>query len=106
MVTPVVPTTLSLLALDQLLKLFRKGECEKTKGVAFFSMVERRKSMHLGVMKKYGKYPIFLKTWIPYLAEIEKMGLYRRPVGQGGRRSAAGQAYEKLWQEINTRMAG
>ena len=105
-VTPVVPTTLSLLALDQLLKLFRKVECEKTKIVAFFSMVERRKTMHLGVMKKYGKYPIFLKTWIPYLAEIEKMGLHRRPVGQGSGKSAAAQAYEKLWLEISDRMTG
>lgn len=103
-VTPVVPTTLSLLALDQLLKLFRKVDCEKAKIVAFFSMVERRKSMHIGMMKKYGKYPIFLKTYVPYLAEIEKMGLHRRPIGLNARKSAAGQSYENLWQEISDRM--
>lgn len=103
-VTPVVPTTLSLLALDQLLKLFRKVDCEKAKIVAFFSMVERRKSMHHGVMKKYGKYPIFMKTFIPYMAEIEKMGLHRRPIGQNTRISSAGHAYANLWQEIGVRM--
>jgi len=104
-VTPVVPTTLSLLALEQLLKLFKKLDCPKEKILAFFSMVERRKSMHLGVMSKYGKYPLFMKSYVPYMAEIEKMGLHRKPVGLAGSKSVAGRAYDLLWQEIRERMA-
>ncbi len=104
-VTPVVPTTLSLLALEQLLKLLKKLDCRKEKILAFFSMVERRKALHLAVMEKYGKYRIFMKSSIPYTAEIEKMGLHRRPVGSGGNQSPAAHAYDLLWQEIGQRMS-
>jgi len=99
-ITPVIPTTLSLLALDQLLKLCKKVDCERRKVLAFFSMVERRKSMHTGIIEKYGAHKIFLKSMIPYLAEIEKMGLQRRPVGSSGLHSPAAGAYGLLWQEI------
>ncbi|PID41330.1 MAG: cobyrinic acid a,c-diamide synthase [Proteobacteria bacterium] len=102
-VTPVIPTTLSVLALDQLLKLFKKVCCENRKIRAFFSMVERRKTMHHAVMKKYIKYPIFMRNYIPYLAEIEKMGLYRQPVGAMNPRSAAAMAYRELWREVRSR---
>ena len=102
-VTPVVPTTLSVLALEQLLKLFRKVACDKKKLLAFFSMVEKRKSMHAGVMKKYLKYPIFLRQSVPFMADIEKMGLYRKPVAAGPTRSVAPQVYRALWQEIMER---
>lgn len=104
--TPVVPTTLSLLALEQLLKLLKKLNCPKEKMLAFFSMVERRKAMHQGIMEKYGKYRIFMKCYIPYMAEIEKMGLHRKPVGTGMNQSAAAHSYELLWQEICQRMSG
>jgi chromosome partitioning protein len=102
--TPVVPTTLSVLALSQLLKLFKKMDCGKRKILAFFSMVEGRKTMHRGVMQKYGKHPIFVKNYIPYNAEIEKMGLYRKPVGaRGSSLSVGNSAYRKLWSEIQQR---
>ena len=103
LVTPVIPTTLSVLALNQLLKLFKKVDCEKRKILAFFSMVERRKKMHLGVMEKYKKYPIFMKSYVPFMAEIEKMGMYRRPVGSSGKKSHGQLAYRLLWEEIQSR---
>lgn len=100
LVCPVIPTTLSLIALEQLLKLFNKLDADKDKILAFFSMVERRKSMHLSIMAKYLKYPLFLKASIPFLAEIEKMGISRQPVGAMAKHSPAAQEYEKLWQEV------
>jgi cellulose biosynthesis protein BcsQ len=102
-VVPVVPTTLSLLALEQLLKLTRKVGGRKKKILAFFSMVERRKLMHTSIMSKYRSYPIFMQSYVPFMAEIEKMGMYRRPVGSTPRKSVASQAYELLWQEIKER---
>ena len=102
-ITPVVPTTLSVLALDQLLKLFKKTGCQKQKILAFFSMVERRKSMHKSVIDKYHKYSIFMKCYVPYMAEIEKMGIYREPVGSANSRSMASKAYNLLWREITER---
>ena len=105
-VVPVVPTTLSLLALEQLLKLCKKVGCKKNKILAFFSMVERRKLMHNSIMNKYRSYPIFMQVYVPFMAEIEKMGMYRRPVGSTPRKSVASQAYELLWQEIRERRLG
>ncbi|MEJ2134434.1 MAG: AAA family ATPase [Desulfofustis sp.] len=105
-VVPVVPTTLSLLALEQLLKLCKKVGCKKNKILAFFSMVERKKLMHNSIMNKYRAYPIFMQSYVPFMAEIEKMGMYRRPVGSTPRKSVAAQAYELLWQEIRVRRLG
>jgi|AVFP01.1.fsa_nt_gi chromosome partitioning protein len=102
-IVPVVPTTLSILALDQLLKLMRKLGCRRDKLLAFFSMVEKRKSMHADIMRKYSDHPIFLSSAILYLAEIEKMGITRRPVGAGTGRSLAASYYQALWQEIELR---
>lgn len=102
-ITPVIPTTLSILSLEQLLKLCKKISVSKKKIHAFFSMAERRKTMHITVIGKYRKYGIFMKTIISYMAEIEKMGLTRRPVGSDGNRSRALLSYEKLWEEIEKR---
>ncbi len=102
-VVPVVPTTLSLLAQEQILKLCKKVNVNKNKILAFFSMVERRKLMHNSIMSKYRSYPIFMQSYVPFMAEIEKMGMYRRPVGSTPRKSVAAQAYDLLWQEIRER---
>lgn len=99
-ITPVIPTTLSLVALKQLLKMFKKVGADDNRINGVFSMVEQRKTMHREVIKKYSKYAIFRKTKIPYLAEVEKMGLTRQPVGATSAGSVAAQQYNKLWQEL------
>lgn len=105
-VTPVIPTTLSLAALQQQLKMFRKVGAEESRINAFFSMVEQRKVMHRDMIDRYRQYQIFRKAQIPYLAEIEKMGLYRQPVGAVSRSSPAARQYASLWLEIWDRSAG
>lgn len=99
-ITPVIPTSLSLLALQRLLKLFKKKKVSQKKIMAFFSMVEKRKTMHSLFLNEYGQHPLFLATRIPFMAEIEKMGLLRNPVGTDGRASPAARQYGSLWQEI------
>lgn len=99
-VTPVIPTTLSLIALKQLLKLLKKVGARKKRINAFFSMVEQRKVMHREMIAQYEQYPIFRKVQIPYLAEIEKMGLYRQPVAAVSPGSLAAKQYAGLWLEI------
>lgn len=99
-ITPVIPTTLSLVALEQLLKMYKKVGADKERLHAFFSMVEPRKVMHRDVIEKYRKYPIFRSTQIPYLAEVEKMGIYRQPVGAMSSASRAAMQYSRLWTEI------
>lgn len=105
-ITPVIPTTLSVLALQRLLKLFDRKKVDRKKIAAFFSMVEKRKTMHSLFLDEYGDHPLFLTSRIPFMAEIEKMGLYRRPVGTDGRASTAAAHYRQLWQEILTRGQG
>ncbi|MFV0438326.1 MAG: ParA family protein [Desulfopila sp.] len=99
-ITPVIPTTLSLVALKQLLKLLKKVGGRKRRVNAFFSMVEQRKVMHREMIGQYGQQAIFCQTQIPYLAEIEKMGLSRQPVAAVSPSSLAAQQYARLWAEI------
>lgn len=99
-VTPVIPTTLSVLALQRLLKLFKKKSVSSKKIAAFFSMVEKRKTMHSLVQQELADNPLFLVNRIPFMAEIEKMGLFRNPVGSDGKASPAAEQYKRLWQEI------
>ncbi|MCP4341611.1 MAG: AAA family ATPase [Desulfobulbaceae bacterium] len=105
-ITPVIPTSLSVLALQRLLKLFKKKKVSEKKIVAFFSMVEKRKTMHNLFLGEYGDTSLFLSTRIPFMAEIEKMGLFRNPVGTDGKVSPAAEQYKRLWQEILQRGDG
>ena len=102
-ISPVIPTTLSILSFEQLLKLFQTTGANTKKAHAFFSMVERRKSMHTSIISKYRKYKVFMKSVIPYLAEVEKMGITRKPVGASLQSTTATVAYKRLWKEIETR---
>lgn len=99
-ITPVIPTSLSILALQRLLKLFKKKKVSQKKIVAFFSMVEKRKTMHNLFLDEYGTHSFFLATRIPFMAEIEKMGIFRSPVGGDGKASPAAEQYKRVWQEI------
>ncbi len=99
-VSPVTPSTLSILALAQLVKFFDKIKADKKKHRAFFSMVERRKKMHQDTIQRFQKKKIFFKTSVPYLAEVEKMGITRQPVAATWSGSPAAEAYDKLWMEI------
>ncbi len=102
-VAPVIPTTLSLISLKQLLKLSKKLNVPTSKIHAFFSMVEKRKNMHLSIISQYKKNDLFMRTLVGYMAEIEKMGVLRQPVGASSTRSVAALAYERLWKEVETR---
>ena len=41
-----------------------------------------------------------LHSAIPYLSEIEQMGLTREPVAAFAHKSAAATAYRELWSEV------
>ncbi|MEN8189785.1 MAG: AAA family ATPase [Thermodesulfobacteriota bacterium] len=99
-VTPLIPTTLSVLAFAQLVKLFDKLEVKRSKLCCFFSMTERRKIMHVDTITRFRKKKSFLRRMIPYLADIEKMGIHRKPVAATAPRSRAAEAYNRLWLEI------
>ncbi len=101
-IVPCIPTTLSVLTFVKLVKFFKAKGHKLNKIKAFFSMVEQRKKMHQDSMNKINakKIPYFLNSQIPYLADIEKMGVTREPVANTRPSSVSAIAYEKLWQEI------
>lgn len=98
---PVVPTTLSLLTYQQLLRFFADRGLNQSKIAAFFSMVEKRKNLHREIIEKLllsdGR---ILKTLVPYSSFVEKMGIYREPVVRAHPKSIAAQSYRDLWMEV------
>ena len=98
---PTIPTTLSLRSLDQVFRFCRKEEISGLHLMPFFSMVDKRKMMHKTVLQTPPKMPEpFLKSWIPYSSEVEKMGTQRLPVACYAQHGVAAKAYQDLWDEI------
>lgn len=99
-VTPVIPTTLSIRSLKQLLKMFDKMDLPKEKIAPFFSMAERKKRLHCEMMDKYWKYKFFLKTVIPFTTYVERMGVNKCPVAVSHPHSDIEQLYSGLQMEV------
>ncbi len=101
-VVPVIPTTLSERTFDQLVSFFDQKGLPKKKLRAFFSMVQRRKTLHVETMmtmrKLYRKR--FLQASVPFAADIERMGQNRAPVSIFAGRSAVSAAYIALYDEL------
>ncbi len=102
-VTPVIPSTLSVLSLKQLLKMFDTLGLPRKKIAPFFSMVEKRKNLHRETMNEYKKNKIFLKIAIPFLAQIERMGVDRCPVAVSHPHSEIELLYSQLQWEVEKR---
>lgn len=100
-VVPVIPTTLSERTFNQLHEFFRQKELPVSRIVPFFSMVQKRSRIHRDTMQAMTEgHPEFLKTVIPFAADIEKMGIHRRPVLTYAHPRSAAQAYRELCTEI------
>jgi cellulose biosynthesis protein BcsQ len=71
----------------------------------FFSMVDRRKSLHEEVIANTREqFPMMLATEVPYMSDIERMSVRRAPIPAFAPRSAAAQIYSALWAEVAARM--
>jgi cellulose biosynthesis protein BcsQ len=105
LLVPTIPTTLSMRTLDQLARHLRKKGPRELAVLPFFSMVDRRKTMHRGLVEADWDGPFrFLETAIPYSSTVEKMGVHRMPLGAYAPQSPAAQAYRALWAEVNERL--
>ena len=101
LLVPVIPTTLSLRTLDQLIAFVEKNSRNKPLILPFFSMVDVRKSLHKEIIESATKkYSQMLKGAIPNASDIERMGLERAVVASYAGRGRAVLAYEALWEEI------
>jgi chromosome partitioning protein len=105
MLIPVIPTPLAMRTFEQIVHFFWKKKIDDKALVPFFSMVERRKKIHLQILETAReKYPVFLNTYIPYRSEIEQMGIHRQPSVVKNTKSTASQAYQSLWHEVYLKM--
>lgn len=104
LLTPIVPSPLSMRTLDQLVDLV--GECGgKARILAFLSMVDRRRALHRDVIELvHGSYGDIATTVVPMSATVERMGQRRRPVPAYAPSSPATAAYQSLWDEIVERV--
>ena len=98
---PLIPTTLSVRTYGQLLSFCNQNNYDTGKIYTFFSMVDRRKNMHRDTIAAVSKtYSGVLQSFIPYLALIEKMGIYRAPVAEFSPESVASRSYQNLWDKV------
>jgi chromosome partitioning protein len=106
LLSPIIPTTLSLRTLTQLTEFIEDHDLVKLSLIPFFSMVDARKKLHKDIMQQaLADYPAMLKTAIPYASDIERMGLERKPLAAYSSKSRSADAYQALWQEILARTA-
>lgn len=98
---PFIPTSLSLLSFNKLLDFFKETGIDRKKLYLFFSMVQKQKTMHLQMMKRFSGKKRIVRHHVPFLADVEKMGIHRRPVLDFAPTSPASQAYRQIWQEID-----
>ena len=106
LLSPLIPTTLSLRTLQQLQKFIEDNQLQDLKLAPFFSMVDRRKKLHREMMASLAEqYPDILNSDIPYASDIERMGVERMPVLTFSGKSRSSLAYQALWQELHALLA-
>jgi chromosome partitioning protein len=104
-VVPLLPTPLSVRMLSQLRDFVVGNGWVDLALLPFFSMVDRRKSLHHEVIASTRQqFPEILVTEVPYSSEIERMSLRRAPLSSYSPRSVVAQIYSALWMEMEARM--
>lgn len=105
LVVPVVPAPLSVRMLEQLDEFIAGTGWTDMRILPFFSMVDRRKSLHDAVIANARTHhPEILATEIPYWSDIERMTVRRAPLPSFAPTSPAAQLYAALWHEISGRI--
>ncbi len=99
-IMPNIPTTLSIKSYETVINYFKENELDKTKIKCFFSMVDHRKTLHHETIQTFYSNRIFFKSYIPYLSDVEKMGIHEQPIFEFANSSFAAQCYRDLWKEI------
>lgn len=106
LLVPLIPSTLSLRTLDQLVGFLSDPDgAAPPEVLAFFSMVDRRKSLHRQVVEDLPRERpgLVAATVVPAASIVERMGLERAPLCAFAPGSAAARAYLALWGEVAAR---
>ena len=99
-IIPVIPTPLSLEAYRKM-KVFLEKKINKSKIVSVFSMVDGRKKLHRDIMAEVREEEkSFLRSFIPFKTEFEKMGLRREPLPAYSKSSAITKKLLEIYNEV------
>jgi chromosome partitioning protein len=104
LLVPLIPTTLSVRTLDQLTGFVADFDGRRPQILAFFSMLDRRKRLHIETVEQLpAERKDLAAAWIPALSAIERMSVQRAPVTATAPRSQAARHYRELWAEARKR---
>lgn len=103
---PIIPTHLSLRTFEQTRDFFKENKLKAKRLHAFFTMVDRRRSLHRVMLNHPPKMlKNGLQTAIPYAAVIERMGDHQAPLPAFDSYSPVSKAYAALWEEIRATLS-
>ncbi len=103
---PTIPTILSLRTFQQIRKFFKQQKIDGRKVFPYFSMVDRRKLLHCAIVDTPPDYMHnLLPTAIPYDSSVERMGIYRAPLGHYAPGSRPARCYETLWEDLKQQLS-
>jgi chromosome partitioning protein len=101
---PTIPAVLSLRMVARLIKWADRSD-SRADLAAFFSMVDRRKTLHRRACEwSTGHSELFLCTQVPYASVVEQMPMRRMPLPAFAERHAATGAFAGVWSEVETRL--
>jgi cellulose biosynthesis protein BcsQ len=102
---PLIPTFLSTRAYERLQRYFAKRPEITAELLPFFSMVDRRRNLHVEVMESFTRaHPEALRAFIGYASMVELMGRFRAPLQTYAGSSEPARAFDALWLEIESRL--
>ncbi len=106
LLVPTIPTPLSLRTLQQIIGFKAEDPQIFPRLMTFFSMVDRRKTMHRLIIDRPPKLDAHvLGSAIPYASEVERMGVERKPLVNFARSNRAAKAYLTLWLELKAQLS-
>jgi cellulose biosynthesis protein BcsQ len=98
-VVPLVPSTLSMNAYEQLQAYREAREGPQPELLPVFSMVDKRRRSHRDALDAHTD-----RLAIPYASAVEQMATRRLPIARSAPRSPAAQPLALLWDEIEARL--
>ncbi|RJF86162.1 ParA family protein [Sphingomonas cavernae] len=98
--SPVIPSPLSERALDDVVTFLDRQNNRHAPILPIYSMVDRRRALHKAAVDRRPDWPV-----IPMASAVEQMATRRAPLGQFAHVSPAGQAFSKLWQGVERKLA-
>jgi chromosome partitioning protein len=105
LIVPLVPAPFSLRMLQQLYEFIAREGWADLAVLPFFSMVDRRRSLHQQLIEQArAQFPALLTTEVPYWSEIERMSVRRTPLPVSAPHGEATRIYVQLWAEIRGRL--